>query len=111
MQTISSQVDDRTAELVAQTVKLEDRNRSQIAAAALRWYIRLSPSARDAMRRIEASGEQAVDEAAWAVGRTLLERDYAAALGKVVPSLMPKLPADASEEQIMAEAVRLTVRD
>jgi hypothetical protein len=110
MRTISSHVDEATAQHLTETAKLEDRKPSQITAAALRWYLRLPPSARDAMRRFEAAGEKAVDEAAWAVGRALLDKQYlelSRELSRVLPT---ELPADATEEQIMAEAVRLTRR-
>lgn len=111
MRTISSHVDTATAQLVDQTAKLEDRRPSQITAAALRWYLRLPPSARDAMRRIEAAGEKAVDEAAWAVGRALLDKEYLGLTREVMGSLKTGLPAEATEDQIAAEAVRLTRRN
>lgn len=110
MRTISSHVDDSTAELISATAKLEDRKPSQITAAALRWYLRLTPSARDAMRRIEAAGEGAIDEAAWAVGRTLLDKEYVALTRRAVDAVRSDLPPDATEDEIMAAAVHATRR-
>jgi hypothetical protein len=108
MATLSAHTDDATASRVSEMAKLEDRTPSQITAAAVRWYVRLSPSARDALRRIEAQGEHAIDEAAWAAGRALLDKEYDAVLGRGLQRYTPPLPADASEDDILAEAVRIT---
>jgi hypothetical protein len=90
--------------------KLEDRTPSQITAAAVRWYVRLPASARDALRRIEAQGEQSINEAAWAAGRALLDREFDAVLAHGLENYRPTLPATASEDEILAEAVRITKR-
>jgi predicted transcriptional regulator len=108
MATLSAHTDETTASRVSEMAKLEDRTPSQITAAAVRWYVRLSPSARDALRRIEAQGEQAIDEAAWAAGRALLDKAYDATLDRGLLRYTPPLPADASEDEILAEAVRIT---
>lgn len=108
MPTRSAHLDDSTDHLIAATARLEDRNPSQIMAAAVRWYLRLTPGARDAMRRIEANGEAAVDEAGWALSRALLERDYADLVARGAPALKTGLTAKASEDEIMDAAVRLT---
>lgn len=110
MATLSAHTDEATASRVSEMAKLEDRTPSQITAAAVRWYVRLSASARDALRRIEAQGEQAIDEAAWAAGRALLDKEYEAVLARGLANYTPPLPADASEEAILAEAVRITRR-
>jgi|HubBroStandDraft_3_1064219.scaffolds.fasta_scaffold150785_3 hypothetical protein len=110
MATLSAHTDQATASRVSEMAKLEERTPSQITAAAVRWYVRLPASARDALRRIEARGDQAIEEAAWAAGRALLDRQYEAALeaglGRAPSVLLP----DASEEDILAEAVRITRR-
>jgi hypothetical protein len=110
MATLSAHTDEVTASRVSEMAKLEDRTPSQITAAAVRWYVRLPASARDALRRIEAKGDQAIDEAAWAAGRALLDREYEELLDKGLANYTPPLPADASEDDILAEAVRLTHR-
>lgn len=110
MPTRSAHLDDSTDDRIAATARLEDRNPSQIMAAAVRWYLRLTPGARDAMRRIEANGEAAVDEAGWALSRALLERDYADLVARGAPALKTGLSARASEDEIMDAAVRMTQR-
>jgi hypothetical protein len=88
--------------------RLEDRTSSQITAAAVRWYVRLPASARDALRRIEALGDEAIEAAAWAAGRALLDRRYEAALEVGLSRAPSSLPPSASEDDILAEAVRIT---
>jgi predicted transcriptional regulator len=110
MATLSAHTDEVTASRVSEMAKLEDRTSSQITAAAVRWYVRLPASARDALRRIEAQGDQAIDEAAWAAGRALLDRQYQDALKTGLDRAPSTLPAKASEEDILAEAVRITRR-
>jgi hypothetical protein len=82
----------------------------QITAAAVRWSVRLSTSARDTLRRIEAQGERAIDEAAWAAGRALLDREYEAVLDRGLANYTSSLVPSALEEAILAEAVRITRR-
>ena len=106
----STHIDDTTEKLIVATAKLEDRNPSQIMAAALRWYLRMSPGARDAMRRIEAAGDKAIQEASWSVSRALLDREYKTLVQQGMKGFETHLAADASEDEIMAEAVRLTRR-
>lgn len=106
----SAHLDDDTDLRIATAAKLEDRNPSQIMAAAVRWYLHLTPGARDAMRRIEATGASAIEEAGWALSRALLEREYAALVGQGARALNTTLTPEASEDEIMAEAVRMTGR-
>lgn len=106
----SAHIDDATDRLVQSTAQIEDRTPSQITGAALRWYLHLSPSARDAMRRIEAAGEDAIREASWVLSRALLDRQYEFALQQGLETMKHRLPTGASEDDIMAEAVRLTRR-
>lgn len=110
MPTLSSHVDQHTAQLMAETAKLEDRKTSQITAAALRWYLSLSSGARDAFRRIEALGETEVQDASWAVSRALLDREYRTIVQTGMVKADPRLGPNPSEDEIMAEAVRLTGR-
>jgi len=106
----STHLDEATDLLIAKTAKLEDRNPSQIMAAAVRWYLQLTPGARDAMRHIEATGASAVEDAGWAVSRALLEREYETLIRRGAATLATDLGADASEGDIMAQAVRMTRR-
>lgn len=108
MATLSAHTDAVTASRVSEMARREDRTPSQITAAAVRWYVRLSPSARDALRRIEAQGDRAIDEAAWAAGRALLDKEYQATLDQGLQRYEPPIPAGASEEDILSEAIRIT---
>ena len=110
MATLSAHTDEATASRVSDMAKLEDRTPSQITAAAVRWYVRLPASARDALRRIEAQGDHAIEEAAWAAGRALLDRQYEDALRSGLSRAPSTLSAGASEEDILAEAKRITRR-
>ncbi len=110
MPTLSSHVAELTARRIAETAKLEDRKTSQITAAALRWYLSLSSGARDTLRRIEALGETEVQAASWAVSRALLDREYRTVLQAGMTKAEPRLGPNPSEDEIMAEAVRLTSR-
>lgn len=105
MATLSVRTDQATAARIIEMAKLEDRSRAQITAAAVRWCVRLSSSARDALRRIEADGEPAVDVAAWPMGRALLDHEYGAVLDRGLQRYAPPTSADASEDEILAEAV------
>jgi hypothetical protein len=49
-----------------------------------------------------------MEEAPWAAGRALLDRQYDAALKAGLGRASSTLPPGASEEDILAEAVRIT---
>ena len=108
MATLSAHTDEATASRVSEMARLEDRIFAQITAAAVRWYVRLPAAARDALRRFEAEGDRAIDEAAWAAGRALLDKAYETVLDRGLAHYAPALPADAPEDDILAEAVRIT---
>ncbi|THD60937.1 hypothetical protein [Phenylobacterium sp.] len=110
MPTLSGHTDEATAARVNDMARLEDRTSSQITSAAVRWYVRLSPAARDALRRLEAAGEDAVKAGAWAAGRALLDREFEDTVARGLKGHTPILSPTASEDEIMAEAVRLTAR-
>ena len=110
MATLSAHADDTTASRVMEMARLEGRTPSQITAAAVRLYVRLPLAARDALRRIEAEGDCALEDAAWAAGRALLDERYEAVLERALAQAPSTLPPDATEEDILAEAVRVTKR-
>jgi hypothetical protein len=87
---------------------LEDRTTSQITAASVRWSVRSPASARDAWRPIEAQGDRAVGDAAWAAGGALLDKEYEDILDRELANDTPKLADDAPEEALLAAAVRIT---
>lgn len=107
----SAHLDPPTDALIAETAKLEDRNPSQIMAAAVRWYLQLSPGARNALRRLEAtSGGEGVRQASWAVSRALLNLEFDALSTQAARAADTRLAPEASEDEIMSEAVRLSGR-
>jgi len=110
--TISAHVDAHTARLVEDTAKAEDRPPSQIVAAALKFYLRLPPGAREAIRVLDAFGTQEEAQVALRrVSRTLLDVAFGVSQRRMARQL--KLDNEAaldSDKAILAEAVRLTRR-
>jgi hypothetical protein len=80
--TVSAYADEQTFRQVSELAKAEDRSVAQIAAAALRLYVRLPRRTHDALRRLEAAGPEALDAAAWAAGRALLDQQYEQSVAK-----------------------------
>jgi predicted transcriptional regulator len=106
----SGHTDDATAARVAEIAKIEDRSPDQIAAAALRFYVRLPPWARSALCGLEGQSDAEIDEAAWAVGRALVDQQYDAAMkARRLRGGWP-LPPDASEQDILDYAVKICRR-
>ena len=52
----------------------------------------------------------AIAEAGWASGRAVLDKDYEAVLDGGLANYAPQIPPNASEDEILAEAVRITRR-
>jgi hypothetical protein len=74
MRKISIRVGDATGRLLTEATKQERREEARVVAAALRWCLRLPPGARDAIRRLETAGEEAVHQGVRAAERALLGR-------------------------------------
>jgi hypothetical protein len=108
--TVSAYTDEATAAKVAEMARLEDRSPAQIAAAALRLYVRLPRRARDAWRAIEIDEDGAIDAAAWAAGRALLDQQFDRALAAGLKRFKSPLPEDASEQEILDYAIEITRR-
>lgn len=106
--TVSAYTDEATAAKVAEMARREDRSPAQIAAAALRFYVRLPAHARDAWRSAEALDDKAIDEAAWAVGRALLNKRYDRLLAEGLTHFKSPLPVDAPEQDILDHAATMT---
>jgi len=110
--TISAYTDEETARLVEHLAKVEQRKPSQIAAAALAFYVRLPVEAHAALRRLEAleSPEQ-LNLMRREVTRAISNASYDAAMarmsGRIRESYGGRLQ---SEEDILVEAVRLTTQ-
>lgn len=62
--TVSTHVDEEIAERVRKIAALEDRKVSRVAGAALALYVDLPGEARDALRHIEALGDEGARDAA-----------------------------------------------
>jgi hypothetical protein len=62
------------------------------------------------LRTIETAVDYAIDEAAWAVGRALVNQRFDAILETVRVRGGSKLPADATEQDILDYAVEITRR-
>ena len=109
--TLSAYTDEATFQRVSDLAHLEDRSAAQIAAAALRFYVRLPSAARDAIRRLEARDEPAlIDEAAWAAGRALIDSQFDQAMATGLLGVAEDPAPDLTEDGILAEAVALTRR-
>jgi predicted transcriptional regulator len=104
--TISAYADEQTYRKVSELAKAEDRSTAQIVAAALRLYMRLPRRAHDALRRLEAAGPDAIDAAAWAAGRALLDQQYEQVVARGLNEGGHK-PTDLDEEALLEEAVSL----
>jgi hypothetical protein len=102
--------DEATAAKVAEISRHEDLTPDQIAEAALKFYVRLPKSARDVWRSIEQQQDHAIDEAAWAAGRALLDWQYDSILDAYRRSGRSPLPPDASEQDIIDFAVKICRR-
>lgn len=104
--TISAYADEQTFRKVAELAKAEDRSTAQIVAAALRLYMRLPRRAHDALRRLEAAGPEAIDAAAWAAGRALLDQQYEQVVAKGLKE-GGHAPTDLDEEALLEQAANL----
>lgn len=104
--TISAYADEQTFRKVAELAKAEDRSTAQIVAAALRLYMRLPRRAHDALRRLEAAGPDAIDAAAWAAGRALLDQQYEQVVAKGLRE-GGHAPTDVDEDALLKQATTL----
>lgn len=112
--TISAYADEDTAARIAQIAKLEDRSPAQVAAAALRLYTGLPEVAHRSLRRLEAKDSAELREQAWrAMTRGLLHVLFEDAERHIIECAERQGIWDHigdSEEEILAEAVRLTTQ-
>jgi len=104
--TISAYADEQTYRQVSELAKAEDRSTAQIAAAALRLYMRLPRRAHDAFRKLEATSPEALDAAAWAAGNALLDHQYERSIAKGLQE-GGQAPRDVDETALLEEAASL----
>lgn len=108
--TISMHASEATALRVEQVSRLEDRSPSQIAAAALSFYLLLPPEAHTALRHVQALGTaEDVERVSGKMARLLLDAQFEVAERRVVESMTTRgLDSLESEDDILAEANALT---
>jgi glycerate kinase len=106
--TISAYTDEKTAVRVNEMAKQEQRKAAQIAGAALKLYVQLPPEAREAFRAIEQQGDSALELMQREVTRALLNVQYLWARQQAVQSMPSPTPEQQTEDDLLAEAVRLT---
>lgn len=106
--TVSAYADEETARVIERLAAFEDRSPAQIAAAALRFYVRLPAEAHAAFRRLEKLGnEQDLSALAREIARKTLDAEWEVAHRQLIREINPPSQPD-DEEAILAEAVRLT---
>ena len=108
--TISAYTDEETAELVKHIALVEQRKPSQIAAAALAFYVRLPIEAHAALRRLEAlATPEHLTMMRREVTRAISNASFDAAMDSMAPAIDERYGDRLqTEEDIVAEAVRLT---
>jgi hypothetical protein len=108
--TISMHASEETARRVEQVSRLEDRSPSQIASAALNFYLQLPSEAHTALRHVQALGtSEDVARISRKVARLLLDAQFEVAEQRVVASMTTQgLEALESEDDVIAEANALT---
>ena len=108
--TISAYTDKETADLIDRLAKIEQRTPSQLMAIALKFFVKLPVSAREAWYQIEAIGDEADKERAVAlITQTLIERRYSLMQKKAVQEIaIDSIGELETEDDILDAAVDLT---
>jgi len=108
--TISAHTDKQTADLVNRLAKIEQRTPSQIMAIALKFFVKLPMSARQAWYQIEALGDEADQERAIAlITQLLIDERYSLLQNKVIEEMKIDLIGELeTEDDIVNAAVKLT---
>ena len=104
--TISAYTDEKTALRVNEMTQQEQRKAAQISGA----YTHLPPEAREAFQAIEQQGDPALELMQREVTRALLNVQYAWAKQQAVQSMPSPTLETQTEDDLLAEAVRLTSR-
>jgi hypothetical protein len=107
--TISLHASGETARMVEHISRVEDRSPSQIAAAALAFYLRLPSEAHSALRHVQAlGGEEDVRRLMDGVTRLLLNAQYDIAVRRMGEDLQKQgVPIPETEEEMLEEADQL----
>lgn len=111
--TISMHASGETAQLLEYLARVEDRSPSQIAAAALAFYLRLPPEAHAALRHVQALGSDSdVRQVMRGITRLLLNAQYDLAVGQLGRELGEQgRPVPETEEEMLDEAARLLAHE
>lgn len=111
--TISLHASGETARMVDHLSRVEDRSPSQIAAAALAFYLRLPPEAHSALRHVQALGEEEdVRGLMRGVTCLLLNAQYEVAVRRMGEELHQQgVPVPETEEAMLEEADQLIAAD
>jgi predicted transcriptional regulator len=110
--TISAYTDEETAKLIAELARTENRKPSQIAAEAIALYVRLPAQVHASLRRVQGSGEPGhLNLMLREVSRAIVNASFDLTVDAMIPTLR-EIYGDTlqTEEEINAEAVRLTSR-
>ncbi len=110
--TISAHVEESVARRVEQLTKLEGRTASQIAAAALGYYVGLPVEAHAALRHIEAFGSvEDLEQVSRAIARRILDMDYDVVQRQVVQQMQVEgVDALQTEDDLLDAGVRVANR-
>lgn len=110
--TISMHASEETARRLEHICRMEARNPSQIASAALDFYLRLPAEAHTALRHLQALGsEEDLDRASQRLWHVLLDAQYEIAERRMVAAMtVDGMDGLETENDIADEAVRLTAR-
>ena len=108
--TISAYTDKQTAEKIDYLAKIEQRTPSQIMAIALKFFVKLPQSAREAWYQIEAIGDEADKErAVQKITQILVDERYSLLQKKVVEEMKVNSVGQLeTEDDILAAAIELT---
>lgn len=111
--TISMHASGETAQLLEHLARVEDRSPSQIAAAALAFYLRLPPEAHAALRHVQALGTpDDVGQVMRRITGLLLNAQYDIAVGQLGRELGEQGgPDPETEDEMLDEAARLVAAD
>lgn len=111
--TISLHASGEMARMVEHLSRVEDRSPSQIAAAALAFYLRLPSEAHSALRHVQAlGGEEDVRGLVRGITRLLLNAQYDVAVRRMGDDLLEQgVPVPETEEEMLEEADQLIAAD
>ena len=108
--TISAYTDKQTAEKIERLAKIEQRTPSQIMALALKFFVKLPVSAREAWYQIEAIGDETDRErAVTLITQALIKERYSLMRNKVVEEMaIDSIEGLETEDDILNAAIKLT---